>query len=56
MNKVFSGIKYDIKKINQKCKSSNECKGFPDCETLILKLMMMMILIKLNLLAMIIYQ
>ena len=32
-NKVFSGIKYNIKKINHKCKSLNECKGFPDCET-----------------------
>ena len=31
-NKVFSGIKYNIKKINHKCKSLNECKGFPDCE------------------------
>ena len=32
-NKVFSGIKYNIKKINHKCISS-ECKGFLDCETL----------------------
>ena len=31
-NKVFSGIKYNIEKINHKCKSLNECKGFPDCE------------------------
>ena len=32
-NKVFSEIKYNIKKINHKCKSLNECKGFSDCET-----------------------
>ena len=31
-NKVFSEIKYNIKKINHKCKSLSECKGFPDCE------------------------
>ena len=31
-NKVFSGIKYNIKKINHKCKLP-ECKGFPDYET-----------------------
>ena len=31
-NKVFSGIKYNIKKINHECKSLGECKGFPDCE------------------------
>ena len=31
-NQVFSGIKYDIKKISHKCKLS-KCKGFPDCET-----------------------
>ena len=30
-NKVFRGIKYNIKKINHKCKLA-ECKGFPDCE------------------------
>ena len=30
-NKVFSGIEYNIEKINHKCKLS-ECKGFPDCE------------------------
>ena len=30
-NKVFSGIKYNTKKINHECKSS-EWKGFPDCE------------------------
>ena len=37
-NKMFSAIKYNIKKINHECKSLNECetfpecKGFPDCE------------------------
>ena len=31
-NKVFSGMKYNIKKINHKCLLT-ECKGFPDCET-----------------------
>ena len=31
-NRVFSGIKDNIKKINHKCKSLNEFKGFPDCE------------------------
>ena len=31
-NKVFRGIKYNIKKINHECKSLDECKGFPDCE------------------------
>ena len=31
-NKVFSSIKYNIKKINHECKSLDECKGFPDCE------------------------
>ena len=30
-NNVFSAIKYNIKKINHKCLST-ECKGFPDCE------------------------
>ena len=30
MNKVFSGIKYNIKKINHECKPLNECKRFPD--------------------------
>ena len=32
-NKVFSGIKYKIKKINHKCELQ-ECKGFPECEKL----------------------
>ena len=32
-NKIFSGIKYNIKKINHKCLLI-ECKGFPDCKTL----------------------
>ena len=32
-NKVFSGIKYHIKKINHECKELNECIGFRDCET-----------------------
>ena len=31
-NKVFSAIKYNVKKINYECKSLNECKGFPNCE------------------------
>ena len=31
-NKVFSGIKYNIKKINHECKSLDDCKGSPDCE------------------------
>ena len=31
-NKIFSGIKHKIKKIKHKCKSLNECKGFPNCE------------------------
>ena len=31
-NKIFSGIKHNIKKIKHKCKSLNECKGFPNCE------------------------
>ena len=30
-NKVFSGIKYHIKKIDHECKLE-ECKGIPDCE------------------------
>ena len=30
-NKVFSAIKYNIKKINHKC-LLDECKGFPDCK------------------------
>ena len=30
-NKVFSGIKCHIKKINHECKLE-ECKGLPDCE------------------------
>ena len=56
-NEVFTGIRYYIKKINHECKSLTECKGSPHCENLVkLKLIMMMILIKLDLLAMIIYQ
>ena len=31
-NKVFSSIKYNIRKINHECKSLDECKGFPDGE------------------------
>ena len=31
-NKVFTGIKYNIEKINHKC-FLTECKGFPECET-----------------------
>ena len=30
-NKVFSAIKYNIKKINHEC-LLHDCKGFPDCE------------------------
>ena len=33
-NKVFSGIKYYIKKINHECKTFPDCKGFPECEVL----------------------
>ena len=31
-NKVFNGIKYNIKKINHEYKKFSECKGFLDCE------------------------
>ena len=31
-NKVFSGIKYNIKKINHEYKKFSECKGVSDCE------------------------
>ena len=54
-NKVFSAIKYNIKKINHKCLLT-ECKGFPDCETFSdFKVNFEEILIKLDLLVMIIY-
>ena len=31
-NQAFSGIRYNIKKINDDCKELSECKGFPECE------------------------
>ena len=52
-NKVFSAIKYNIKKINHEYKSQ-ECEDFQNVKNLVkLKLIMMIILIKLNLLIMI---
>ena len=31
-DQVFSGIRYNIKKINRECKEFTECKGYPKCE------------------------
>ena len=50
-NKVFSGIKYYIKRINHECKTFSECKDFQNVKNLVkLKLIMVTILIKLNVL------
>ena len=51
-NKVFSGIKYYIKRINHECKTFSKCKGLPECEEFG---KMVTTLIKLNLLVMILY-
>ena len=32
-NEVFIGIKHYTRKINHECKSLDDCKGFPNCET-----------------------